>query len=205
MCFVWIWEQTAIISLYNINWLVFITKTECVYCAVWTGSVCVLDQTSLCLQLCMCQIYFLSRLCSFACRGLYFWRTALYISSCQWKHFEQMQRASYDCLCCLYRLTQNEINISASLTHLVTNYRLLSLEKDIWRHVFRHFSSLSWPLTPPRNAVMYNSTKRSDIECCAALCRLSVKLGPATLFPVTKGQDKIGQQDHPQRQIHTTG
>jgi len=21
MCFVWIWEQTAIISLYNINWL----------------------------------------------------------------------------------------------------------------------------------------------------------------------------------------
>ena len=25
MCFVWISEQTAIISLYNINWLVFIT------------------------------------------------------------------------------------------------------------------------------------------------------------------------------------
>ena len=23
MCFVWIWEQTAIISLYNINWLTF--------------------------------------------------------------------------------------------------------------------------------------------------------------------------------------
>ena len=38
MCFVWIWEQTAIISLYNINWLVFITETECVYCAVRTGS-----------------------------------------------------------------------------------------------------------------------------------------------------------------------
>jgi len=34
MCFVWIWEQTAIISLYNINWLDFITETECVYCAV---------------------------------------------------------------------------------------------------------------------------------------------------------------------------
>ena len=34
MCFVWIWEQTAIISLYNINWLVFITETECVYCAL---------------------------------------------------------------------------------------------------------------------------------------------------------------------------
>jgi len=34
MCFVWIWEQTTIISLYNINWLVFITETGCVYCAV---------------------------------------------------------------------------------------------------------------------------------------------------------------------------
>ena len=38
MCFVWISEQTAIISLYNINWLVFINETECVYCAVRTGS-----------------------------------------------------------------------------------------------------------------------------------------------------------------------
>jgi hypothetical protein len=34
MCFVWIWEQTAIISLHIINWLIFITETECVYCAV---------------------------------------------------------------------------------------------------------------------------------------------------------------------------
>ena len=37
ICFVWISEQTAIISLYNINWLVFITETESVYCAVRTG------------------------------------------------------------------------------------------------------------------------------------------------------------------------
>jgi len=34
MCFVWIWEQTAIISLYNIKWLVYITETDCVYCVV---------------------------------------------------------------------------------------------------------------------------------------------------------------------------
>jgi len=34
MCFVWISEQTAIISLYSIDWLVCITKTVCVYCAV---------------------------------------------------------------------------------------------------------------------------------------------------------------------------
>ena len=38
MCFVWISEQTAIISLYSITWLVCITETECVYCAVRTGS-----------------------------------------------------------------------------------------------------------------------------------------------------------------------
>ena len=38
MCFVWIWEQTAIISPYNINWLFFITEMECVYCAVRTRS-----------------------------------------------------------------------------------------------------------------------------------------------------------------------
>ena len=38
VCFVWIWKQTAIISLYSINWLVFITETECVYCAVRTGT-----------------------------------------------------------------------------------------------------------------------------------------------------------------------
>jgi len=29
MCFAWISEQTAIISLYRINWLVFITEAEC--------------------------------------------------------------------------------------------------------------------------------------------------------------------------------
>jgi hypothetical protein len=40
MCFVWIWEQTAIISLYSIDWLVFITQTEFVYCAVRTGFAC---------------------------------------------------------------------------------------------------------------------------------------------------------------------
>ena len=44
MCFVWIWEQTAIISLYNINWLVFITETECVYCAVRTAELLNLKQ-----------------------------------------------------------------------------------------------------------------------------------------------------------------
>jgi hypothetical protein len=42
MCFLWISEQRAIISLYIINLSVFITETESVYCAVRTGS---LNQT----------------------------------------------------------------------------------------------------------------------------------------------------------------
>ena len=46
MCFVWISEQTAIISLYNINWLVCITETECVYCAVRAGSLNQTDSVS---------------------------------------------------------------------------------------------------------------------------------------------------------------
>jgi len=36
MWFVWIWAQTVTISLYSINWPVFITDMECVYCAVRT-------------------------------------------------------------------------------------------------------------------------------------------------------------------------
>ena len=42
VCSVWISEQTAIISLYSINWLDFITKTECVYSAVRTGSLTII-------------------------------------------------------------------------------------------------------------------------------------------------------------------
>jgi len=38
MCFVWISEQTAIISPYSIQLSVFINKAESVYCAVRTGS-----------------------------------------------------------------------------------------------------------------------------------------------------------------------
>ena len=42
MCFVWISEQTAIISVYSLNLSVFKTEAESVYCAVWNGS---LNQT----------------------------------------------------------------------------------------------------------------------------------------------------------------
>ena len=38
MCFVRISEQTATFALYCINWLVFMTVVESVYCAVRTES-----------------------------------------------------------------------------------------------------------------------------------------------------------------------
>ena len=53
MCFVWIWEQTAIISVYSINWLVFITETECVYCAVRTGSLFIILRSAHTVYLCV--------------------------------------------------------------------------------------------------------------------------------------------------------
>jgi len=53
MCFVWIWEQTATISLYNINWLVCITETECVYCAVRTGSLYIILRSAHTVYLCV--------------------------------------------------------------------------------------------------------------------------------------------------------
>jgi hypothetical protein len=47
MCFVWISEQTAVISVYSINWLVFITEVESVYWAVRTESLYKTDTFSL--------------------------------------------------------------------------------------------------------------------------------------------------------------
>jgi hypothetical protein len=38
VCFVFVWEQTAICATYSINWLVFITEMKSVYCTVQTGS-----------------------------------------------------------------------------------------------------------------------------------------------------------------------
>ena len=46
MCSVWISEQTAIISLYNIDLSVFKTEAESVYCAVRTGSLNQADTVS---------------------------------------------------------------------------------------------------------------------------------------------------------------
>ena len=50
MCSVWISEQTATCATYSTNWLVFIIETECVYCAVRTGSLYII-QDNFCVQL----------------------------------------------------------------------------------------------------------------------------------------------------------
>ena len=34
ICFIWISEQTTIISLYDVYWMLFVTETECVWCVV---------------------------------------------------------------------------------------------------------------------------------------------------------------------------
>jgi hypothetical protein len=39
MCFVFISQQTAIVTLHNVNWLVFVIEMKGVYCAVRTFSV----------------------------------------------------------------------------------------------------------------------------------------------------------------------
>jgi len=41
----WLSEQTVTFALYIINRLVFITKVECVYCAVWTEYLCNVDMS----------------------------------------------------------------------------------------------------------------------------------------------------------------
>ena len=46
MCFAWISEETAIISVHSIKLSVFITEAEVVYCAVRNGSLNRTDKVS---------------------------------------------------------------------------------------------------------------------------------------------------------------
>ena len=66
VCFEWITEQRAIISLYSTNWMVFITETECVYCAVRTWSLHV-SQVNFCVQ---SFAVYLTRITSGHCLGM---------------------------------------------------------------------------------------------------------------------------------------
>jgi len=65
--FVWIPEQTMIIPLYNINWLVFIPEMKCVYCKVQANSVTII------------RVYF----------HLYTWRQSLWNFWCREWHWNR--------------------------------------------------------------------------------------------------------------------
>ena len=53
MCFIWISGQIVIISLYSVDWLVCITETECVYCAVRAGSLYIILRSAHTVYLCV--------------------------------------------------------------------------------------------------------------------------------------------------------
>jgi hypothetical protein len=52
--FVWVWDQTAIISLYSIIWLIFLTETQCVYSAIRSGPLYIILLSAHAVYLCVC-------------------------------------------------------------------------------------------------------------------------------------------------------
>ena len=59
MCSVWNWEQTATISLYSINWLVFITEIQCLLCGTdWIYVLCMLTLQSPVVTICTTSLTF---------------------------------------------------------------------------------------------------------------------------------------------------
>jgi hypothetical protein len=85
MCFVWIWEQTAIIFLYSINWLGFITEMKCVYCAVRTGSLNIIQVTLMQVSVFHSQYHFTKA------QG----RIKLFGAPRQWKNFRPLFQAGF--------------------------------------------------------------------------------------------------------------
>jgi hypothetical protein len=62
ICFMWISEQTAIISLYSINWLVCIIERECVYYAVRNGYLNVIPDNFTVCNLYDCRVSVLNKI-----------------------------------------------------------------------------------------------------------------------------------------------
>ena len=117
--FVWIWKQTAIISLYNINWLVCITETECVYCEVRTGSSSLMQvnlgfkelNVSFCSLLCC-----LATQCQHACSVQLdtIWHTFSQFS-CTLAHHRLLSDASFSASTCSpISIRQTAVSFSAS-------------------------------------------------------------------------------------------
>jgi hypothetical protein len=115
MCFVWIWEQTAIISLYSIYWLVFITEAECVSCAVRNRSLYIILRSAHTVYLCvLCGSENKQRL--FRCTALTDW-------------FLQPRRIMFTARYGLYGLTFSVVGISPR--GLVFNPRQVSVRFEV--------------------------------------------------------------------------
>ena len=123
----WIWEQTAIISLYNNNWLVCITETESVYCAVRTGSssiiqvmcfVWIWEQTAIIslysINWLVCITETDSVYCAVRTGSLYIVRCHSCVSSC---YVRKATAASSPQLCRPYRSTSHMHNLQLSPLH----------------------------------------------------------------------------------------
>ena len=119
VCFVWIWEQTAIISLYSINWLVYITETECVYCAVRTGSLYTASLTFSNSTFCPHSIF----MCF-----MWIWEQTEIISlySINWLVFV----TETECVYCAVRTVSLYVMCVMSSVHCATSRKLASLIPD---------------------------------------------------------------------------
>ena len=144
MRFVWMWEQTAIISLYSIDWLVFITETECVYCAVRSNSTFCPHSVFMCFvwiseQTAIISLYSIDWLV-----GFYNWEGICLLRSTDWVYI---------------------IRVYFCLQRAVTSYFHRPSQSAV--HPSYHFAVCS-PMT--ENYVSYTQTDRS-LSHCAMKCR----------------------------------
>ena len=168
MCFVWIWEQTAIISLYSINWLAFITDTENVYCAVGAEYLYVTDDppdgtpTNICATPVMSDVTHCLRgrfmesdgwicdevLCDRSCRETH-WNAAVKMTiACSCETSVPVQRSA---LCC----TQNNVTVFACAQQWEALCRILRLCLTALLLITK-YSMFRWP------CIVINSHNKSD-------------------------------------------
>ena len=136
MCFVWISEQPAIISLYSMDYLVFIIERERVYCAVRTEALCIV------------RLIFLRIVCGFV-----LWQMAgtilkmrsfcRFLRSCVSKRY-------CDVICASWCINETILNIKWSkksmpsnwVTNQVTNFMQQSPSLEVSQEIPRIFRNL---------------------------------------------------------------